>query len=235
MPVYKLTPDISKTLRKRFFRLFLPLMLFAGGVAILISVSASDATEGFVFAIPLFVLLLSIALLRSYKRARQQYLSFELTTASDQITRRMLGLSEVTLRREDIRRIEKQASGEITLRSSRPRESIRIPGEVERREELLSELEVWQPVEEGRSSPSAFLGTAVGIACIMAFATVALSNSRYIIITVGTLLFLGLCTSAVLIWRNRGLDARTRRMAFLIAFPAIAILFRVVLAWQGRL
>ena len=235
MPVYKLTPDIFKALRKRFLRLFLPLMLFAGGMAILISVSQSDSNEGFVLAIPIFILLLSIALARAYKRARQKYLSFEVTTGPDQITRRMLGLSDVTLRREDIRRIEKQASGEITLRSSRPRESIRIPGEVERREELLSELAGWQPVEEGGSSPSPFLGTALGIAYIIAFAAFALSNSRFIIITVGTLLFLGLCTSAVLIWRNRGLDARTRRIAFLIAFPAIAVLLRVVMAWQGRL
>jgi hypothetical protein len=234
MAVYKLAPDFARALRRRVLTVTIPLNLIIVAVGLGIAVVRVGSFAGLWIAFPVLIAVLSVSLYRGYRRQISQVGSFELALAPDHVTRTVAAFPPLTLRRDEILRISEHASGELTLHVQDPRRALRIPSQIERRNELRAELATWQAIEPAGKLHTRFWSLAASVLVVIAFVVTWTSSQVWIVATVGSALVLALLVSAFLIWRNRQGNAKTRRLAFFVLLPALAIAVQVITALRGR-
>jgi hypothetical protein len=176
---------------------------------------------------------LAIGLFRSYRQQVRQGRSLRLSVTQNQICREADGLPRVIINREDIKRIEVHKSGDLSVRGVQLSETIRIPRSIENRDELFYELRSWAPCADASLEKSHFLGGAVAVSVVGAFAAVAMLENRLVVGILGSLLFAALMTCSVILWQSRHLDPRNRGLAFVAFLPSLAVLVRVILVVTG--
>lgn len=222
MATYRLSVEFIEKHRRRV-RMILPILLL-----IVLSGSAAFrrgyAGEMFL-VVPVIGVVLVFAMWRGFRRQTALAQSFELDVAPGRIVRTFEGFPTLTLRRDEVVRIERHPDGELSFHASDPKQSIRIPAGIERREELLRELEEWGPVESGRPVRSQGWGTAAAVLVVVAFAVTINSTNPLVVAIVGGLLIAALVTSSILLFR--GGNPKFRRLALIALLPAIAVLVRI--------
>jgi hypothetical protein len=226
MATYKLSPDFLQTLRRRML-LTVPLAVFAVTVGIGVTLARQDASAIYI-VLPIVAVALIVGLRRGYTRQVEQARTFEIELDADRLTRSMPPFPSLTLHRDDVTRIEEHTGGEITLHARERTQSLRIPADIERRDELLETLAAWNTIEKAGKVQAPLWPFASSILVIAAFAVTVTSENRLTVIIVGTLLFLALITCSVLLIRTKQLDAKTRRLGLVVLLPAIAVLVKVL-------
>ena len=184
--------------------------------------------SGLVFAVPIIAIALVVGVYRGHRRQLEQARSLEFVVDPEQLTRSMSGVPPFVLQRDDVVKINEHASGELTLHARDSRRSIRIPAEIERRGELLQELSAWRPLEPAPRVRSQVWPVAATLLVLAAFGVAFTSNNVVVVGIVGSALAVAMLVCSFLLARNRQLDARTRRVAFLVLLPTAAIVVRVV-------
>lgn len=149
MSAYRLSHAAHLSLRRRVLRFALVVIVLTIAAAVAISMTRVNATETIVIAAPVVLAVAGYAIFMSYRRRVAQLESFGLSVLETQLTRWMANVPTVTLRREEVKRIERDRSGAITIYTER--ETFRIPAEIEDRNALLSELGEWRPIENAKS------------------------------------------------------------------------------------
>jgi len=167
---------------------------------------------------------------RSMKKQRENWLAYELLVGEDFVIRRMPGLSEMEIRREEVTAIQHNAQG-LTLETSSKQRTLGVPSTVEEFEEVRARLSEWMtPTEVQRAkwkySPNLVYG--VIIVELGLFIVFSLSTQSWLLVCSGAPLFGGLIWSVVLVQRSPQLTTKMKRTMWIILLPLLAIGLRLV-------
>lgn len=230
MGEYRLSEAFARTVRRRTLRVGLPLGCLAVLVGVGVSAAQTGSTAQFVVVLPFCAAVILVSAYRGYRRQVRQARSVVIAVSPETVTWRMAGVRERSIARADVLRIDEHDSGELTIVSRDPRQSLRIPAEIEEREELKRELGTFASIQRAGKVHATRWPAAAGVVTMLAFAITMVSTTKWVVATVGSALAVGLLACAWLIWRNRNLDARTRRAAWFVLLPVAAVIARVVAA-----
>ena len=167
---------------------------------------------------------------RSLKKQRENWLAYELMVGEDFVIRRMPGLSEMEIRREEVTAIRHHSRG-LTLETSSKQRTLGVPRTVEEFDEVRARLSAWMTPtelqrEEWKLSPNLVYGVIiVELGLFMVF---SLSTQSWLLVCSGAPLFFGLVWSVVFVERSPQLAPRMKRTMWIILLPLLAIGFRLV-------
>jgi hypothetical protein len=167
---------------------------------------------------------------RSLKKQRENWLAYELMVGEDFVIRRMPGLSEMEIRREEVTAIRHNSQG-LTLETSSKQRTLGVPSTVEEFDEVRARLSAWMtPTELQRENwkHSPNLVYAVIIIELGLFIVFSLSTQSWLLVCSGAPLFFGLVWSVVLVQRSAQLAPKMKRTMWIILLPLLAIGFRLV-------
>jgi hypothetical protein len=166
---------------------------------------------------------------RSMKKQRENWLAYELLVGEDFVIRRMPGLSEMEIRREEVTAIWQSAQG-LTLETSSKQRTLGVPSTLEEFDEVRARLSEWMTpaeVQRARWKHSPNLVYGVIIVELGLFVVFFLSTQSWVQICSGAPLFGGLIWSVVLVQRSAQLAPKVKRTMWVIVLPLIAIGFRL--------
>jgi hypothetical protein len=232
---YNLTEEAESRLRRRIMLQAIPLALVAGTVGVGITLASANSGQALWLAVPLISVALALGLAKSYRRELRRLRSFVLRVTPDSIVREMEGMPPRQVQRGEITRITRSSDGTVSIHGEGNRKLMVVPSTVSNPQALLDELTAFRSIEPEEPTKNRWWLRFAPWLSIGAFAVVAVSRNRALVIVIGTVLFLALMTCLVLLWRNKELETRLRRMSLLGLLPALAILARVVAALTGSL
>jgi hypothetical protein len=178
MTEFRLSQKYMSRFRRRALSTALPLALIAGAAGIWISTAQSKSTTGLFVVTPFGLLCLGIGFAQAWRRQTQLADSFRIRITDDQITREMLGVPPLSIARSDVRRIERDPSGALTIHTTTTNTSLALPPEVEEYATLMAHLEGWRPIEAGAPAHSQIKAIAIALLVIAMFVVAMVAKQR---------------------------------------------------------
>ena len=236
---YRFAPEGFETVRKRL--ILMHNITFVGVLGLIVGIDFKNADRDwlhgsllsllpYVFALTFVGAFLIYSFRRSMKKQRENWLAYELLVGEDFVIRRMPGLSEIEIRREEVTAIRQNALG-LTLETSLKQRTLGVPSTLEEFDEVRARLsERMAPTELQRArwkhSPNVVYGVIV-IELIL-FIVFFLSSQSWLLVCSGAPLFGSLVWSFVLVQRSAQLAPKMKRTMWIILLPLLAIGFRLV-------
>jgi len=174
---------------------------------------------------------------REMRKQRENCLAYELLVGEDFVIRRMPGLKEMEIRREELTAIKQNAQG-LTLETSSKLRALGVPSTLEEFDEVRARLSEWMtPTELGcawwKNSPDLLYGLiTIELALLIVF---FLSSQSWLLVCSGAPLFLGLVVCMVALQRSAQLARKIKRNMWFMLLPMAAIAFRLmdaILNWR---
>lgn len=190
-----------------------------------------------VVGITLLFVLVVFSFRRSIESQRRIWTSYELLVGPDSVLRRMNGLNELEVRRDEVKAIQQQKHG-LILETFSARKNLAVPDSLAEFEEVYNRLTEWMPATEQKQAAwnqSPYLLPMVLVVELILFALFFVSNKSWLELGTGVPLLAGLVLCLVLIQRNSQLDQKTKRKMWLVILPVMGIVVRLALAiinWQ---
>jgi hypothetical protein len=187
--------------------------------------------------ITLVVGLLVYSFRRGMRKQRENWLAYELLVGEDFVIRRMPGLSEMEIRREEITAIRQSAQG-LSIETSSRQRTLGVPTTLEEFDEVRARLSEWMTLTELRRAGwmnSSQLLYGVVTAELVLFIVFFLSTQSWLLVCSGAPLLLGLVVCLVMLQRSAQLAPKMKRNVWLIVLPLAAIAFRLmeaILNWR---
>ena len=187
--------------------------------------------------ITLVVGLLVYSFRRGMRKQRENWLAYELLVGEDFVIRRMPGLSEMEIRREEITAIRQSAEG-LSIETSSRRRTLGLPSTLEEFDEVRARLSEWMTPTElrrARWNNSSHLLYGAIIAELVLFIIFFLSTQSWLLVCSGAPLLLGLVVCLVVLQRSAQLAPKMKRNVWLMLLPMAAIVFRLmeaILNWR---
>jgi hypothetical protein len=187
--------------------------------------------------ITLVVGLLVYSFRRGMRKQRENWLAYELLVGEDFVIRRMPGLSEMEIRREEITAIRQSAEG-LSIETSSWRRTLGLPSTLEEFDEVRARLSEWMTPTElrrARWNNSSHLLYGAIIAELVLFIIFFLSTQSWLLVCSGAPLLLGLVVCLVVLQRSAQLAPKMKRNVWLMLLPMAAIVFRLmesILNWR---
>jgi hypothetical protein len=187
--------------------------------------------------ITLVVGLFAYSFRRGMRKQRENRLAYELLIGKDFVIRRMPGLSEMEIRREEVTAIKQNAQG-LTLETSSKQRALGVPSTLEEFDEVRARLSEWMtPTELGRawwnnSSHLLYGVVTIELALLIVF---FLSSQSWLLVCSGAPLLLGLVVCMVVLQRSAQLARKIKRNMWFMLLPIAAIAFRLmeaILNWR---
>jgi hypothetical protein len=237
--MYRFAPQGFETVRRRLT--LVQTITFVGVLAIFIATDFKSTDrewlQGSILSLLPHVLALTFigalfffSFRRGIRKQRENWLAYELLVGDDFVIRRMPGLSEREVRREEITAIGQSPQG-LTIETSSRQRSLAVPATLGEFDEVRARLSEWKaPTEMRRAGwkQSPNLLYAVIIAELSLFIVFFLSTQSWLLVCSGTPLFGGLIWSFVLLQKSAELAPKMKRTMWIILLPLIAIGFRLV-------
>jgi len=236
---YRFAPEGFETVRKRLTLVQGITVVGVLGLTIGMDFQSADrdwlqgsllALLPHVLAITLAVGILVYSFRRAMKKQRENWLAYELLVGEDFVIRRMPGLSEMEIRREEVTAIRHNAQG-LTLETSSQQRTLGVPSTLQEFGEVRARLNEWMtPTELRRAawkhSPNLVYG--VILFELILFIVFFLSTQSWLLVCSGAPLCAGLAWSFVLVQRSAQLAPKTKRTMWIMLLPLIAIGFRLI-------
>jgi hypothetical protein len=184
--------------------------------------------------IPLFAVLILVVLRRGIKLQREAWASYRLTIDQDSITRQQAQLPDLTLRRDQITRIEELPSSGLLIRTAEPRISISVPLGLTGYADVQAHLTSWQPISVSvYKTPLRLFLLCLGLAMvpIAALVIVVISDSLPLVVTAGLVLVGIMGWSLIAIQRSPNVDPRRKRwiwLGLLVLLPVMQKLLNLL-------
>lgn len=226
---FKFSSDVVKTLSLKSFSMSLVLVFFGLILGVLLNVKQGLESSAFIFfPFIIIAITLGIALRNGMKRKRQAYNSYELIISSESIVQRQIGISELTIMRDEIVSIIEYQNKCLHIQSIDEKNTMFIPKKLSGYEEIKEILSDWKFIElkETRFNYNNLM-MLLQILIICATATVFLSDNKLIVIPVGLLLIIVLIISDIIILKSKQVDNRTKRLGGLGLLVSCVIVFKM--------
>jgi hypothetical protein len=236
---YRFAPEGYDSVRKKLT--LVQTITFVGVLAIFIATDFKSADrewlQGSLLSLLPHVLALTFigglfffSFRRAIKKQRENWLAYELHVSKDFVIRRMPGLREMEIRREEVTAIRQNAHG-LTLETSSRQRTLGVPSTLEEFDEVRARLCEWMSPTEMRQAMwkhSPNLLYVVIIVELGLFIVFFLSTQSWLLVCSGAPLFGGLIWSLVMVQRSAQLAPKMKRTMWIILLPLVAIGFRLV-------
>ena len=233
MKTYHLSALFFAGLKRRVFLFGVPLLVLAAGAGVVIYF-ANPNNQPFNAAPFVLILIAAMLVFSVWNAWRQQcklWKSYQLNVGASAITREQMGLSPITIQRDEIVKIIELPEQGLSICTTDHAQRIDVPITLEGYAELRACLNEWRPLEtpppHQRLLPG-WLVPAGGVLAIAAFLVIFLSPSKYLVIVVGSLMLILLIPGTFMVWRSKLVDRGTKRRLWMVIFPTAAIAARVV-------
>jgi peptidoglycan/LPS O-acetylase OafA/YrhL len=233
MKTYHLSALFFAGLKRRLFLFGVPLLILAAGAGVMIYF-ANPNNQPFNAAPFVLIFIAAILVFSIWNAWRQQsklWRSYQLNVGASAITREQMGLSPITIQRDEIVKIIELPEQGLSICTTDHSQRIDVPITLEGYAELRACLNEWRPLETPphKMRLPGWLVPAGGVGSIAAFLVIFLSPSKYLVIVVGLLMLILLIPGTFMVWRSKLVDRGTKRRLWMVIFPVAAIAARVVL------
>jgi hypothetical protein len=165
------------------------------------------------------------------RRVQRTWASYRLILDENSVRRVQDGYPEVTIQSSEISKITETEERGIVVHSIRPYTYIGIPRAVEEYSEIRADLAKKHAIESmsrARGKIMQVLTLATGLLAPAALWIIFLAKNKYVIVVTGSLLFIALLVSVVVILRSGSTSKQAKRISWLTLLPLIAIAIRVL-------
>ena len=229
MTYYTLGPAFASRLRSKTLRRGAPLALLAVAAGLYVALADAGGEVGLTLFVllPVVAVAVAVGLRRGYQIQLERWEGFRVGLSDDRLLWH-IGGEEGRIRRADIEGL-REVPGEGLLVEG-PARTVLIPLELEGYAELVDRLG-GAPVQQRR--PPVVYTTPVGLATLVGFTVVMVSEAAWVVVPVGAVLVGVLVSSWAAIARTPGVDPRVRRAAAWSGLPILAVIVRMVLSARG--
>jgi hypothetical protein len=238
MHTYTLAPDGFAARKKRLIIQSLTLYTIAVLAGLYLALrndlASPNAMITLAIDIPLFAVLILFVLRRGIKLQREAWASYRLTIDQDTITRQQARLPDLTLRRDQITRIEELPGSGLLIRTTEPRIYISVPLGLTGYADIQAHLASWQPISvSAYKTPLRLFLLCLGLAMapIAALVIVVISDSLPLVVAAGLVLVGIMGWSLIAIQRSPNVDPRRKRwiwLGLLVLLPVMQKLLNLL-------
>ncbi|MEI6062201.1 MAG: hypothetical protein WCR72_15980 [Bacteroidota bacterium] len=230
MKQFKNKKNGFKEIRNQTLIRTIPLLLLAAVGGILISefnqpnTSASDINI-LPIMIPIILGALAVGMGIGIKRQKAIYETYELIIDEISVTRSQSNTPTIKILFREIKKITKNNKGGIIITGNNLLDKIIVPSQIEDIEGFENILQANSPVQISRSKPIIQrLLLPLVVVQIGLMATVYISTNKLFVAMSGTVLFVFLLGSLIMIQKNKNIDKRTRRSSYWIIVVLLSII-----------
>ena len=225
MKTYRLS---SEAIKKFSRRILWTIPIVIGGLFVSMIFIAKIRLDWFLVVIPLFfgLILFSVIFYFSRKQQREFWGAYALVLKDDSLLQKQEGMADIEISRGEITSLGKGPGGILIVKTASRYKKIAIPKELDGFEELKTILEQWRPL--GSATSQRFEQMLTGIST---FAFIVLHNFRGWIEDQRYLIFADLAFAIAMLWtcvetqRNPYVDARTKRISWLVVLPVLFAMY----------
>ena len=232
MKTYRLAPAYYAALKRRLLLTAVPIICIAGAIGYLAGLLQKGSTLPttllfmgltgvfFVFTIP-----------RSYRQQRDLAQSYLLIVNGDSITRKQEGAQDIYLTKNGIARITETPDKGLGIISINSKQRFGIPATLEGYDDLRRTLAAWhaiQTVKPKKMYWQALVVPFLALVLIGLFAVAVISTDKVLVTAAGGLALIMSVGSAIVIWKNPQVDAKTRSKLWLASIPLVALIAKII-------
>ena len=190
-----------------------------------------------IIAVSFVFAMLAFSFRRAINRQRENWDSFELLLGPDFVVRRMNGLAEMELHRDELTAI-RMYKRSLLLQAASAERSIAVPEGLADFAEIRDRLSQWMPISENtpqRWTQSRYFLPGILVVELLLFGLFFVSTKSWLEVLAGVPLLAGLLWCLVRIQKSGQLSQKIKRQMWLLVLPLLAIAARLVLAiihWQ---
>lgn len=245
MNEYKLSQEFFTQMQKRLVIFVVPLMILAVVVGFWTSASWIER-EGdksyftspiFFLVIVLIVVVFIYSLRRSLRQQRQLWSSYRLIMDEYSIKRTREGLPDIIINYNEISKITEAPEFWLIVHTSIPSRRISVPATLEDYAEFRLELSKRYTIDitaRSRTNWSQLIFISYGLLTLAALAITFLATNRYVVIVIGTLLFVAQLLGFVIIQRSINSSKQLKRSSWFTLPVLVIIAARVFFAISSR-
>jgi hypothetical protein len=231
MKTYQLSPAYYAKLKQRLFLTAVPIVVAAGVVGFLAG-SFQGASFGYA---SVFIVMTGIFFVftipRNYRQQSEIGHSYKITIEEGAITRTQSAAQEITVTRAGVARITEQPGKGLGVYAINGKQRFGIPATLEGYDELRATLASWHRIDT--VVPTGFHWQALAVpatalAIIGLFVIVILSNDKLVVTLAGMTALVVSVASAVVLWRNPQVDAKTKSRLWLISIPLLGLIGKMI-------
>jgi hypothetical protein len=227
--MYKLSLEgFNKALKKNLPGRLLVIFIAMTAALYLGSKNPDFDSHTLFFIIPLFLVIFTVPIVISIKKQKQSWLSYELYMTSDSILRKQSDLPDVKICKNNISSIEETIGNGILIKTLNKNYQIAIPSSLIGYEEVKQQISNWSDIKESVSTAGKYMPIIAGIAVIILYIIIFGSESKFLVIPTGILFILLMLWSIISIQRNKNIENKYKRLAFIIIFPLLSVIYRTV-------
>lgn len=226
MRTYKNKRDGFKEIQKRALRTSLPVI----GLSLIfdIGIGYINSDSGQVNTLPFLILILLAAggfgIYKGLNRQKQLFESYTLTIDEESIKREQLNTSPIKILKTEIKDIQQNKDGHITIRGRDKADLITITNQIDNLEELENELRTIAEIKlVSQKSTIERLKIPILLLGLISMGVVYISNNRYLVLTCGTFLTMGLMWSIYEVQTSKHIDTKTKRNSWLTIVVLISV------------
>jgi hypothetical protein len=234
MKTYRLSPAYYAALRERLLLTAVPIILAAGVVGYLAGLlqggGAASVNTAIIFA-SLTIVFFIFTIPRSYRQQREMAESYQIILDGNTITRKQEGAQEISIPRSGIARITETPDKGLGIIGINTRLRFGIPATLEGYAELRKVLAGWHTIQPVKPRGMYWQAVAVpflALALVGLFAVTIISNDKTLVSATGGLAVAISLASALVIYKNPQVDAKTKSRLWLISIPLLALAAKVI-------
>jgi len=189
------------------------------------------------FFLPFYALLIPIIIWNTIRRTRRivknAVETYELTIDELQITRTQRECPTMVISRNDVQRIAERTGQGFRIETSDSKKNIWVPRELEGYEEVKALVLSTTPAQASTMRYPLAITYSATLLVVGGFFTVMWSKQRMLVTTAGLVVLGVFVYSAVELsryWPN--LSRQTKRTAWVMVFPILVVIGRIVAVWR---
>ena len=173
---------------------------------------------------------LAVGVATGYARQRRAIRSYRLTLWPDRLELTRDGFPDLRISRDEVTQIREVPGSRVVIRTSEKLRTLGIPAYLRDYDDLLARLAKWKEVERATTNPPLLLLNALAmIAAGGGMLVMFYSTNRNIVIPLGIGLLASLAVAAYVFARSPHVDQRTRKTAWIMAFPAVFVVVKIAM------
>jgi len=163
----------------------------------------------------------------SFFKVRRTMAALSITLNDDTISMNVPGVLASEVRRDEVTRIEERPKQALVVHGPGKR-AVGVPAMIGGYDEIRAALATWHPIEAAQPSRFNLRRMLTTIAALGGWAATYLFDDPRVVIPIGSLLVIALLASVVIVWRNKVVDIRHKRLMLWVLMPVFALVVRVI-------
>jgi len=208
-------------------RLIRSAITYAVMYAIIVIVVEAQGVEGSPFIMAFLAAIFVVMIVISFFKMRRMMAALSITLNDDAISMNVPGVLASEVRRDEVTRIEERPAQALVVHGPGKR-VVGVPAKISGYDEIRAALATWRPIEPAKPDRLNLKRLLVTIAVLGGWTATYLFDDPRVVIPIGSLVAIGLLASSVIVWRNKMIDARYKRMMLWALMPVFALIVRVI-------